>query len=374
MRGNITRRGKSSWRVKFDIDRDSETGKRRFHTATVRGTRKDAEAELARLLNDQNKGALVDANKLTVADYLRQWLDGKHDLSPVTRERYQDTITKGIVPGLGTVELQKLKPAHVKTWLSKMVTSGSRKRGPLTGRTVRNAYRVLHGALQEGVKLDLVARNVADAVMPPKIEENEVEILKANRIADVLASLAGSKLYPIASLALATGMRRGELLALRWYDVDLAGASLNVERSLEQTRGGGLRFKAPKTKKSRRTISLPPSAVAMLRDHRKAQLELRLQLGIGRHGADALVFPNDDGASPISPNCFSVMWGRAVPHATFHSLRHAHASALIAGGVDVVTVSRRLGHSNPTITLSVYAHLFSETDTKAAAAIEKVFS
>jgi hypothetical protein len=115
MRGNITRRGKSSWRVKFDIDRDSETGKRRFHTATVRGTRKDAEAELARLLNDQNKGALVDANKLTVADYLRQWLDGKHDLSPVTRERYQDTITKGIVPGLGTVELQKLKPAHVKT-------------------------------------------------------------------------------------------------------------------------------------------------------------------------------------------------------------------------------------------------------------------
>jgi integrase len=143
-----------------------------------------------------------------------------------------------------------------------------------------------------------------------------------------------------------------------------------VERSLEQTKAG-LRFKCPKTKHSRRTISLPPSAVAMLGQYRKEQLELRLQLGMGKPDAEALVFSNHD-AAPISPNRFSVTWRRAIPQITFHALRHSHASALIAGGVDVVTVSRRLGHSNPTITLSVYAHLFSETDTKAAAAIEKI--
>ena len=164
-------------------------------------------------------------------------------------------------------------------------------------------------------------------------------------------------------------MRRGELLALRWQDVDLDRATLKVERSLEQTKAG-LRFKSPKTRHSRRTVSLPPSAVAMLGQHRKDQLELRFQLGIGKHEPAALVFCNHDGA-PISPNSFSVMWGRTVPQVTFHALRHTHASALIAGGVDVVTISRRLGHSSPTITLSVYAHLFSETDTKAAA-IEKV--
>jgi integrase len=109
----------------------------------------------------------------------------------------------------------------------------------------------------------------------------------------------------------------------------------------------------------------------MLGQHRKDQLELRFQLGMGKHEPGALVFCNHDGA-PISPNSFSVVWGRTVPQVTFHALRHTHASALIAGGVDVVTISRRLGHSSPTITLSVYAHLFSEIDTKAAAAIEKV--
>jgi integrase len=370
MRGCIVRRGKKSWRLKFDLDRDPETGARRYHTVTVRGTRRDAEAELARLLNDANKGALVDVSKLTVADYLSRWLDGKHGISPVTRERYRDTIIKGIGPDLGEIELQKLKPVHIKALLSKMVTRGSRTSGPLSARTVRNANRVLHGALK-AVKLDLAARNVADAVSPPAGSVDEIEILNADQVTGVLASLKGSRLYPIASLALATGMRRGELLALRWQDVDLANATIKVERSLEQTRGGALRFKSPKTRHSRRTISLPPSAVTLLRGHRQAQLELRLQLGMGKLESDAVVFCNHDGA-PISPNCFSVMWGRAVPQATFHALRHTHTSALIAGGIDVVTVSRRLGHSNPTITLGVYAHLFRETDTSAAAAIEKV--
>jgi integrase len=370
MRGNITRRGKSSWRIKFDLDRDPRTGKRRYHIATVRGVRKEAEAELARLLNDAHKGAHINVSNLTVEAWLWRWLDGKHDLSPVTRERYQDTIAKGIVPDLGEIELQKLKPIHVKTWLTKMVTSGSRTSGPLSARTVRNSYLVLHGALKEAVKLDLLARNVADAVTPPKVEADEVEILNANQITALLKALTGSRLRPIAALALATGMRRGELLALSWQDVDLDKAALKVERSLEQTKAG-LRFKSPKTRHSRRTVSLPPSAVAMLGQHRKDQLELRFQLGMGKHEPGALVFCNHDGA-PISPNSFSVVWGRTVPQVTFHALRHTHASALIAGGVDVVTISRRLGHSSPTITLSVYAHLFSEIDTKAAAAIEKV--
>jgi integrase len=312
---------------------------------------------------------LVETSKLTVEQWLWRWLDGKY-VSPLTRERYHDIIGKAIVPKLGKVELQKLKPLHVKEWLNGYEISGSRSGSPLAARTVRNAYIVLHGALQEAVKLDLVARNVAEVVTSPKVKVDEVEILTAEEIASMLASLSGSRLHPIASLALATGMRRGELLALRWQDVDLDKASIKVERSLEQTRGG-LRFKCPKTKHSRRTISLPPSAVAMLGQHRKEQLELRLQLGMGKPDADALVFPNHDGAA-ISPNCFSVLWGKAVPQVTFHALRHSHASALIAGGVDVVTVSRRLGHSSPTITLSVYAHLFSETDTKAAAAIEKI--
>jgi integrase len=375
MRGNITRRGKSSWRLKFDVDGG---GKRECRYVTIRGSRKDAEAELARLLNEAYKGTLPDASKLTVEAYLWQWLDGKHGLSPVTVERYREIIAKGIVPTLGKIELQKLKPIEVKAWLSNMMTKGSRTGGALSARTVRHLYRVLRAALEDGVKLDLLSRNVADAVSPPRLDNAEIEILNADQIAAVLDALKDScsRLRPIVSLALATGMRRGELLALRWSDVDLGQSVLKVERSLEETKAGP-RFKSPKTKHGRRTITLPSSAIAMLVDHRREQLELRMKLGLGKPAADSLVFCNYDG-SPISPNYVSKIWRLAIagiasiPRVSFHSLRHSHASALIAAGIDVVKVSRRLGHSSPVITLGVYAHLFSGEDDGAAAAIERV--
>ena len=365
MRGTITRRGKASWRLKFDLDRD-QSGERKTRYVTVKGTRKDAQIELARLLNDANKGVLPDASKITVGAYLSQWLDGKHGITPLTRERYTEVITKGIVPTLGAIELQKLKPVEVKAWLAALTAR-------LAPRTVRNLYRVLRAALDDAVKLDLLSRNVADAVSPPRLGDTEIEILTADQIAAVLAALSGSRLHPIVNLALATGARRSELLALRWCDV--SADAVRIERSLEQTKGG-LRFKSPKTKAGRRTVTLPASAVAMLDAHRREQLELRLKLGMGKPDADALVFCNHDG-SPISPNYLSI-GGRflaanpTLPKVTFHALRHSHASALIAAGIDVVKVSRRLGHSSPVITLSTYAHLFGVENDGAADAIEKV--
>jgi hypothetical protein len=158
MRGNITRRGKSSWRLKFDADPDPVTGARKIRYVTVRGRLKDAEAELARLLDAAHKGVLPEASKITLGTYLASWLDGK-DLSPRSREQYADIIERQINPVLGKTELQKLKPVHVKTWLS-----------GLRARTVRHAFRVLHGALVEAVKLDMISRNVADAVTPPKVD------------------------------------------------------------------------------------------------------------------------------------------------------------------------------------------------------------
>jgi integrase len=370
MRGNITRRGKASWRLKFDTGKVN--GKRQVRVVTVRGKRQDAERELTRLLNEADKGTLVDPSKITVGEYLRSWLDGRHALAGITVERYRDIIERQTIPVIGKIELQKLKPVHVRDWLSGMLKSGGSYGRALSARTVTHAHRVLRAALQSAVGLELLARNVADVAKPPKIEEGEVEILNADQIAAVLDALKGNSIYPIVALAIATGMRRGELLALRWKNVNLDASEVKVERSLEQTKAG-LRFKAPKTKHGRRTISLPASAADMLREHRKKQLELRFALGMGKLGAEALVFCSHDG-KPLSPNYLSIQWRRAanLPKVTFHALRHSHASALIAAGIDVVTVSRRLGHASPNITLSVYAHLFSKTDVAAAEAIEKV--
>jgi integrase len=228
-------------------------------------------------------------------------------LSPRSREQYRDIIERQINPLLGKIELQRLKLIEVKAWLGGLRFRDGRK---LHARTVRGAYRVLHGALAEAVKLDMVARNVACAVTPPKVEAAEVAILEADQIAAVLDALKGSRLHPIAALAFATGMRRGELLALRWQNVDLGRATIRVEHSLEQT-STGRRFKSPKSKYGRRVISLPQSAVSTLSRHRKEQLEFRMALGMGKPEPDALVFCNHDG-TPISPNSFSVTWGTTI--------------------------------------------------------------
>jgi integrase len=238
---------------------------------------------------------------------------------------------------------------------------------------VGHAHRVLHRALQRAVENETLPRNVASVIRPPKVEAQEVEILSADEMGVILARLEGHALYPAVALALATGMRRGELLALRWEDVDLEGATVRVERALEET-AAGLRFKAPKTKHGRRIISLPPSAVDALRAHRLRQLELRVALGQGKLEPDALVFSTIEGA-PLSPDNLSRDWRRVMaaldlPAVTFHALRHSHASALIASGLDVLTVSRRLGHGSPVVTLNAYAHLFTKTDAKAADAVE----
>lgn len=372
MRGCITKRGKHSWRIKIDAERDA-TGKRRFHTVTVRGSRKDAETELAKLITDAAKGTLVAPTKLTVAEHLHNWLDGKSGLTPLSRQGYAVIIDRQIAPALGSLELQKLKPADVKMWLTAMRTG--RRGRQLAPRTVIHAYRVLRAALQEALLLNLVPRNVAGAVERPKPGKRQVSILKADEVRAVLKALKGHTIYPMVALALSTGARRSELLALRWSDIDLKDGTLRIERSVEQTKAG-LRFKEPKTESGKRTVMLPEFAVTTLNEHRKLQLELRLQLGMGKPDNDALVFCTHDG-SPISPNAFSVMWHRVVrqtglPQRSFHSLRHSHASALIRAGLDVVRVSRQLGHASPTITLSTYAHEFEEGDSGAADAINKV--
>jgi integrase len=220
------------------------------------------------------------------------------------------------------------------------------------------------------VSLELIVRNVAHAVPPPKVEADEVVILDKAQINAVLAALEGKELHPIVGLALGTGMRRGELCGLAWGCVDLEKKEIRVERSMEQTKAG-LRLKAPKTRSGRRTISLAASTVEMLHAHRRRQLETRLQLAMGKLGDDDLVFARLDG-SAYPPDTLSRDWWRTGVGVEFHALRHTHASALIAAGLDVVSVSKRLGHSKPTVTLSVYSHLFHISDTRAADAIQEM--
>jgi integrase len=288
-------------------------------------------------------------------------------------ERYRQLAEQQIIPHLGAVSLQRLRPSHVEDWHAKLLAKGGQGGRPLSPRTVGHAHRVLHRALERALKSELVARNVAHAIRPPKVENVEVEALKAEQIEPVLAALKGHWLEPIAVLALSIGARRGEILGLTRGNVDLAGATIRIERSLEQTKAG-LRFKAPKTRHGRRTVALPSIAVEALQAHRRRQLELRLAFGLGKPDEGTLVFSTIDG-DPIPPNNLSRDWRRFVrarklPEVSFHGLRHSHASALIASGIDPLTVSRRIGHANASTTMNIYSHMFEKTDAAAAKAIE----
>src|SRR5262245_61169169 len=308
MSGSIVRRGKSSWRIKFDVPGAS---KRDTRDVTVHGSRRDAERERAKLITSVHEGTLVDASKATLADYLRSWLDGAHGLAGKTRQEYDRLITQLVIPHLGSLELQRLRPAHIAAWHTKLLASGGKRDRPLSARTVGHAHHVLHTALERAVGTELLARNVAHAISPPKVAATEIEALKADQIAPVLAALEGHRLEPLAVLALSTGARRGEILALRWGDVDLNAGTVRIARSLEQTIANGLKFKQPKTARGVRTISLPAVAVETLQAHRKRQLEQRMMLGQGKPTTETLVFSTIDG-DPISPNGLSRDWGDFV--------------------------------------------------------------
>ncbi len=368
MSGNITRRGAHSWRLKFEGgERDPVTGKRKTRYITVRGTKKDAQRELIRVLAQVENGTAVDPLRVTVAEYLHDWLDADEGLSPKTLERYRQLAERQIIPHLGAALLQKLRPAQVHDWHNLLLKTG------LAARTVGHAHRVLHRGLARAVTLEITSRNVAHAVPPPKPDAAEVAILSAAEIGPFLTKLDGHPLHSIAVLALGTGMRRGEICGLAWGALDLDAATVRVERSLEET-ATGLRIKPPKTRHGHRTISLPAGVVETMRAHRRHQAEQRLLLGLGRPGGEDNVFTLLDG-SPYPPDKLSRDWGnvvrdRKLPRVMFHALRHSHASALIAAGLDVVTVSKRLGHGSPAITLTVYAHKFASKDTAAAYAID----
>jgi integrase len=377
MKGHIRRRGEHSWELKFDLGLDEKTGRRITQFHSFKGTKKEAEQKLRELLGSVDKGSYVSKSNLTVVEHvtsrIAQW-EALQKISPKTAERYRELLADQIIPHIGQIPLQKLKAADIESWHATLKTAGRKDgRGGLSHQTIHHAHRLLSKALKEGMRHDLVARNVASLEQPPKVERKEVAVLSRDQVKLLVERLRGHAMYPIAITALFTGMRRGELLALKWNRVDLDAKQITVCEAVEETRGSGIRFKTPKTNSGVRNVTLPDIVIETLRSHRRQQLEVRVRLGLGKLADDALVFPAVDG-SPQPPKIFSITWARlaesiGLPEATFHSLRHSHASFLIDAGIDVVKISKRLGHANPTITLNVYAHLLDKRDDKSSAAI-----
>jgi integrase len=371
MRGHLKERSPGHWAIVIDV-RNPATGKRKRRWHSFRGTKREAQIECAKLIAAVGKGDYVEPSKTTVGEFVRSRIDqweAAAEITARTAQRYRQLLDNQIAPHLGTKPLQKITRLDIEGWHTALRSGG------LAARTIGHAHRVLGKALRDAEKDNLIVKNATKLQRAPKVTDEEMVIVRD--VPALVDKLIDFRLRVPAVVALFTGMRLGEILALRWSRVDLDANVIQVREALEQTRAHGIRFKPAKTKAGRRDITLPDVLVEALREHRKATLELRMQLGAGRLPDDALLFADIKG-DPLSPNAQSAAWADFadsidMPDVTFHALRHTHASQLIDAGVDIVTISKRLGHAKPDITLRIYAHLFRNDDSKAAAAINAAF-
>ena len=356
MRGHIVKRYKGSYSIVLNLGTDPATGNRKQQWISVKGTKKVAEKRLAEMLHQLDTGMFMKPGKITLADYLKQWLKDYcwPNLAPRTAEGYKSIVHCHLIPSLGQILLTQLKPEHLQHVYSDKLAS------ELSHRTVRYIHVTLHKALQDAVRLGIIVRNPADAVKPPKVQRQEIRTMSESDIHIFLEFAKSTSYYALFFMALFTGMRRSELLALRWSDVDLILCQLSVTRALHHLQDGSLIFRQPKTAKGRRLISLSPSTTTLLREHREQQEEMRQALG-STLTEDDLVFCHVDG-KPLLPNSVSHAWTKLASRTglkgiRLHDARHTHASLMLKQGIHPKIVQERLGHASIQITLDTYSHV-----------------
>ena len=376
MRGCISKRQSGTYSIVVELGRNAE-GKRRQRSKGGYRTKKEAQEALNGLLGELQSGTYVRPRDVRLAEYLREWLEGAApNLAGKTRDGYRWVIEGHLIPALGHVLLSELRPLQIQRVYAEWLTPGEDGRPRWARATLRKRHFVLHRALRDAVRLQYIAVNPADGVEVPRIAglKKPIRVLTEEQTAALLRRAQGTRLHLPILVAVTSGLRRGELLALRWSDVDLEDGVLRVEQSIEET-GQGLRFKPPKTAKGRRRLPLPALTVEALRRHRVAQDKQRLLLGGVYQTEPDLVFAGPDGR-PWFPSNFERTWRtfkNKLPdelQIRFHDLRHTHASQLLAQGVHAKIVSERLGHASIGITLDTYSHLLPGLQEEAVKQLE----
>jgi len=351
------------------------TGKRRYVSAKKKY---DAEKALRQAMADADRGLVFDADNLKVGEYLDRWLsDSVSDtVKATTFERYEQITRLHLKPALGLVKLKGITPAHVRGLYREKLEAGS------SARTVRYVHTTLHKALKQAVMDGLIPRNATEAVKPPQPSREEMPPLTPEQAKHLLqaAHEAGDRLQALYVLAIYTGLRQGELLGLKWDDVDLEDGSLQVRRTLSITKSGPV-FTSPKTAGSRRSVKLTSKAIAALKSHLERQLGEMDKVGSlwSPGDADGLIFASETG-EPLDRRVvtklkFKPLLKRAgLPEIRFHDLRHTCATLLLTRNVNPKIVSEMLGHASIAITLDTYSHVLPNMRDRAADAMEEALS
>lgn len=364
--GTIYKRKNGMWRAQLSLD-----GKRFSFTANSQTECRD----WLRMMNQKILAGLTfGGSKLTYGEFLESWLSTvEGQLRRSTLVQYRQIARQYLSPSLGRLKMTDLKPDRIQRLYDTLIAKGKGRR------TVQLIHAVIHRSLGQAVRLGLLHVNPDDATMPPKPQEKEMQTFDQDQVQKLLLTAKSKswKDFAFYFFLLVTGVRQGELLGLKWEDIDFAKRTAKIVRQVRRLPGGGFELIAPKTKNGYRTIRLGTETIQILQQHYGRQLDEKIALeGVWReHG---LVFPSAVG-TPLNSNnvvrAFRLLLKEAVlPLIRFHDLRHTAASLMLNNGVDVLVVSRRLGHAKASITLDVYGHLLSSTHERAAEVIEGLIS
>jgi len=378
MKGHVYKRARGSWTIVYDLAADSVTGKRRQKSQSVKGTKRDAERVLREVLLSIEQGTYVKANKITLGEWLRRWLNDYASMNVTDRtlESYRSIVERHLIPSLGAVMLSDLQALDIQEYYGKERLNGRADgKGGLSNRSIVYQHRILSKSLDYAVKMGLVVRNVAKAVEKPRVSKVTMSTLSPEEVIRFLDVARDTDYYVYFATLLYTGLRRGELLALRWRNLDLQKATLAVVETGYKLGDGRYIIKEPKTPQSRRSVTLPPSLVELFKRYRADQELLRIQLGVSLN-ADDFVFIRPDG-SPVNPGAVSLAFRRIIKraglkHVRIHDLRHTHATLMLKAGVHPKVVSERLGHANIGITLDTYSHVLPGLQEAAAEKFEEI--
>jgi integrase len=348
--------------------------KRKWYSFT--GNKREAQIEAARLLTERESGTSIDPKRIRLSQFLDRWFEYvRPRVSPKSYERYREIVRKNVGPVLGDVILSKLEPMAIAEAYAKVASSGRRDgSGGLSPRTIHHMHRILKSALSKAVQWRMLARNPAAAVDPPEVERATLRTYDLGQTVELLEAMRGTRMFVPTMLAVLCGLRRGEICALRWSNIDLDTGQMSISQSAEQTETG-VRYKEPKSGRGQ-TVALSTTVAEELRQHRLRQAEELLKIGV-RPSNETMVASQVDG-SPLQPRSLTHEWVRLIaktplPRIRFHDLRHAHATHLLANGVHPKVASERLGHSKVGITLDLYSHVLPGMQEDAAARVDDAF-
>jgi len=368
MRGYIRKKGERSWQITLDTGIGPD-GKRRRYFETVHGRKLDAQKRLNELLVNLEKGIYAPPGRLTVGEHLHNWLEGyvKTNCQLCTQDGYQNIVEHHLIPALGQVQLKHLHPQAIQSYYGKAVEK-------LSPRTVAKHHRLLSQALKYAVRQGYLGRNPCELADPPSWKGKPMRTLIPAEVEALFDEAKDSYFYPVYYSAVSTGLRQGELLGLRWRDVDLDFLSISVSQVLYKRRGI-CQFKEPKTAHSRRRVAMTPKLALFLREYRAERERLYRKLG-KELTLDSLVFAYPDGR-PLDPSVLSHEFARLAKQAglervRFHDLRHTFASLMLMRGAKPKVISEALGHASVGFTMDVYSHIIEGMQADAMALLDEV--